>query len=200
MKKYLLDTSYILDMLEFYPPKDPRFKFVWEKLEKKIKNKEILVIDKVFEELKKEKEDSESIKELSQKTTKEKLAMGKKFKEQKEQKEENDFIKNLLQRIEPYKEKTHEEDSIGIMKKYDKNADWFRGNKDTIANEKADLPLIAKANKLQSKGLEAIILTDEIMPTTSKDTKRVKLNIPTLAQLFNIKCLQLRHSINIITT
>lgn len=56
MKKYLLDTSYFLNMKEYYPTEDKKFDFIWEKLKEKIRNGEIIIIDKVFNELKEGKD------------------------------------------------------------------------------------------------------------------------------------------------
>ena len=49
--KYLLDSSYFSNMLSYYPPDNSEFAFIWEKLKEKIRNGEILIIDKVFKEL-----------------------------------------------------------------------------------------------------------------------------------------------------
>ena len=50
--KYLLDTSYFSNMMDYYPPSNYQFEFIWNKLNGKIENGVILVIDKVFDELK----------------------------------------------------------------------------------------------------------------------------------------------------
>lgn len=160
-KKLLLDASYISDMFDFYPLKDPRFKFVWDCLLTEINQGEIIVIDKVYKELK----DPKNL--------------------------EKDGVRDILDKIKPKVQPSNERDNIVVIQKYDSHRAKFKKvSFDRFARQtSADLSLICYANKVRAN-----ILTNEIL--TDRDRHgRKKLNIPSLAELLEVKCFELRYSI-----
>ena len=52
MIKKIIDSSYFSDILTYYPIDIQNFKFIWDKLEEKIKNNEIILLNVVYKELK----------------------------------------------------------------------------------------------------------------------------------------------------
>lgn len=162
MKRYIIDTSYISNMAQYYEISDSRFSFIWDSLFEKIKTGKIIVPSKVLKELKKySQQNSDYLKEFLNKLT------------NIESKEENPI----------YVQK--------VIKTYETNKTNFRGSFDRFAVESsADLSIIAIALEFKETGDDCLILTDEILASIRDKSNKIKLNIPSLAKLLGIDCIK----------
>ncbi len=167
-------------MIDFYPPDIRRFKFVWEALTHKIRNKEVIVIDKVVRELKKHKSQKQFV---------------------------DDFLSNINDYLEKSSAQSNAEIIRIYEQNRDTLKGNFNNfSKDSSA----DLSLIGVVYSLNNQPKnqsgqpplmkpeenQVFILTDEIMPNTPDKQGRKKLNIPSFAELVGIECLELKDSIN----
>ena len=105
-------------------------------------------------------------------------------------------VNNFLQKFENDLQYTELQDYIKIASSYEKNKQKFNGNFEnnfgtTKKEINADPYLIAKAIKMKN----AIILTDE-KPSQVSVNQPIKLNIPNFANLFGIRCFELKDNIN----
>ena len=169
MKRYIIDTSYISNMLQYYEMSDSRFSFIWDSLLTKVKTEEIILCSKV-------------IKELDNFLTK-----------------GANNLKDFLDNLKDVKPKEENQFYIReVVKTYEKNKSKFKGSFERFAIEtSADLSLIAIALEYKEIGDECFILTDEIMPSIPDNSNKIKLNIPSLAKLLEIECIKSEKGITI---